>query len=699
MRFLDVLEKDIQFVKGVGPKRAKALKKAGVKTLEDMLYFVPKSYEDRRSIKKIASLKPGERAVFVGEVWASGTTGKRTTLFEVVFRDETGAIKGKWFHFKETAFKKRFAPGRRFLVVGDVKYNRYERCLEVIHPETLDYELVDLEEFQRVVPVYPSVDGISQKTLERIALSCVEELEKAYQEYLPQEILEKRRLIPLPEAFRILHSGASDPEALAKRRSNGHIRLIYEEMFLIQVALAVKRAGIKQEEGIAFNTDSGLMKRFLETLPFTLTGAQERVLSEILEDMASPTPMNRLLQGDVGSGKTVVAVAAAMVAVDNGYQVAVMAPTEILAEQHYRNIKKLTKGLGVQVAILTSSTPRGERELLLRGLSSGSVDVVVGTHALIQEGVRFKALGLVVIDEQHRFGVVQRKSLRDKGKACDLLVMTATPIPRTLALTVYGDLDVSVIDELPEGRKPITTRLIWPKDRPRAYQFIRSQVEKGRQAYIVFPLIEESEKMDLPSVLERFPEIADYFSEFSVGLLHGRMKGQEKDRVMEDFRSGRIQILVCTTVVEVGVDVPNATVMLIEGAERFGLSQLHQLRGRVGRGNHKSYCLLLASSDRLNPSSLARLKVMEETTDGFRIAEEDLKLRGPGELLGTKQSGLADLRMADILKDREILAAARKDAFELVEEDPLLMKPQNRALRELLEKRGIFKKVALTEGG
>ncbi|BAT71306.1 ATP-dependent DNA helicase RecG [Thermosulfidibacter takaii ABI70S6] len=699
MKLFDFLATDIQFVKGVGPSRAKALRKAGVKTLEDMLYFLPKDYEDRRNIKKIAQLKPGKRAVFIGEVWTKQVVEKRTSIFEVIFRDETGVVKAKWFHFKKHAFERRFKEGKKFLVVGDVRYNRYERCLEVVHPETRDYELVDLNEFRRVVPVYPFVEGLGQKTIEKIVANCINEVDKVYEEYIPSKVLNNLGLVSLPDAFRILHFAEDDLEKLKERKSRGHFRLIFEEFFIIQVALALKKVGVKQQKGISFNVKSEKLCAFLENLPFELTNAQKRVLKEILQDMASDKPMNRLLQGDVGSGKTVVAVAAAVVAVDNGYQVAVMAPTEILAEQHYRNIREMVKGLGIQVGLLTSSTPKGEREVVLRRVANGDLDILVGTHALIQEGVNFKKLGFAIIDEQHRFGVLQRKLLREKGKNCDLLVMTATPIPRTLALTVYGDLDVSVIDEMPKGRQPIITRVITPKDREKAYAFIEKQLEKGRQAYIVFPLIEESEKLQLPSVLEMYPVIAQRFSKFKVGLLHGRMSGQEKEEVMRRFKEGEIQVLVSTTVIEVGIDVPNATVMLIEGAERFGLSQLHQLRGRVGRGEHKSYCLLMMSGERANANSYMRLKVLEETADGFKIAEADLKFRGPGELLGVRQSGLPDFRVADLLKDRDILEEAKKQAEEIVNDDPLLMKPENRLLRQVLEVKGVLKKLAFTEAG
>ncbi|MGB9808362.1 MAG: ATP-dependent DNA helicase RecG, partial [Thermosulfidibacteraceae bacterium] len=416
-------------------------------------------------------------------------------------------------------------------------------------------------------------------------------------------------------------------------------------------------------------------------------------------DMASPKMMNRLLQGDVGSGKTVVAIYSALIAVENGYQVAFMAPTEILAEQHFYNIREYTKGLKLRIALLTSSTSKNEREIIQRSLKHGAINIIIGTHSLIQERVEFKRLGLVIIDEQHRFGVVQRKMLREKGENPDLLVMTATPIPRTLALTVYGDLDISTIDELPAGRKPITTRVITEKDRIKAYSFIESQLRKGRQAYIVYPIIEESEKLDLPAVTEAYPEIQKFFKDFNVGMLHGRMSWNEKERVMNKFKSGEIQLLVCTPVIEVGIDVPNATVMLVEGAERFGLSQLHQLRGRVGRGPYKSYCLLVIPGDRLSGNSYLRLKILEETMDGFKIAEEDLNIRGPGEFFGTRQSGISELKVADIFRDRDLLELAREMATKLIEMDPYLRKEEHIYIKKTLEERKLLETVHYLDSG
>ena len=697
---LALLKSELQYVKGVGPKKASVFRKTGITTIEDLLFFLPRDYEDRRRIKRIAELKPGERAVFVGEVWSAGVVGEGRKIFEVVFRDTTGVIKAKWFNFHLQGFKKRFKEGEKFLVVGDVKYNRFERCLEVIHPETRLFDLVNIKDFARILPLYPGLEGISDKNVQEIVGECIKRLKDVYVEYIPENILEREKLVSLPHAFEVVHFALDEPEKLRARRSKGHIRLIFEEFFLPQLALAVRKHGLKAKKGVAFKIDSKLLKKFLQSLPFELTNAQKRVLKEILSDMKKPYPMNRLLQGDVGCGKTVVAVCAALVAVDSGYQVAFMAPTEILAEQHYRTISEFTRGLGLSIFLLTSSTPSGEKRIIKHTLSIGQAQIVVGTHALIQKDVRFKNLGLVIIDEQHKFGVIQRKILREKGEFPDLLVMTATPIPRTLALTVYGDLDVSIIDEMPKGRKPVITRVIKPKDREKAYLFVESQLRKGRQAYFVFPLIEESEKLNLPSVIEAYPRIKERFREFSVGLLHGRMKGEEKERVMRAFKEGKIQLLVCTTVIEVGVDVPNATVMIIEGAERFGLSQLHQLRGRIGRGPYKSYCLLMISENAtLSKAAYARLKIMEETTDGFRIAEEDLKIRGPGELLGTKQAGVSDLRVANLLKDQDILQRAREAAFSVVEEDSTLEKGRNRLLNYLITEKGLLDRVVVTESG
>ena len=467
-------------------------------------------------------------------------------------------------------------------------------------------------------------------------------------------------------------------------RSTAHKRLIFDELFYFELAMALKHKGHILEEGIAFQTRGELSGRFLSILPFGLTEAQKRVIGEIHGDMARPSPMHRLLQGDVGSGKTVVSMAAMLTACENGYQAAIMAPTEILAEQHYRNIARWVESLGLRAALLLGSMRSAEKKEVARQIENGEIQFVVGTHALIQEGVEFRKLGLVVVDEQHRFGVVQRAALRAKGSKPDVLVMTATPIPRTLAMTVYGDLDISVLDEMPPGKKPVKTKVFFEKERPRVYEIVRKEIVKGNQVFIVYPLVTESEALDLKDATRMAEHLQkDVFPELRIGLVHGRMKGPEKDEIMKSFNDGRLDILVSTTVIEVGIDIPQASLMVIEHAERFGLAQLHQLRGRVGRSDIPSYCVLM-TGHKGSENARKRLRIMEQTTDGFRIAEADLEIRGPGEFMGTRQSGFPDFRVADILRDGRLLNDARTEAFQLVEKDPRLERPEHAALREVL---------------
>ncbi len=694
---LEFLDRPIQYLKGVGPKKAAILARLGISTVEDLLFLLPRDYEDRRRILPIHQLKPGMKALFTAQVWSARVTGTRKPIFEVVFKDATGIVKGKWFHFKTEPMKKAFQAGRRVMVFGEIQLNRYEYCLEVIHPEV---EFVkEGQKKGHVLPVYPLTEGLSQRELRKIQVQALKELKGVATEYLPPSILEEKGFPPFYQSLREIHYPRGEEPSRLRERKSPHVRrFIFEEFFFFQVALALKRGEATKEKGIVFSVDGPRFRALLESLPFPLTKAQKRVLEEIRGDMASPHAMNRLLQGDVGCGKTIVAFLAMAMAVDSGYQVAMMAPTEILAEQHFLGMRERLAPLGIKCALLVSGLSRRERERVLAALASGELDVVVGTHAVIQEDVEFKRLGLVVIDEQHRFGVLQRASLRAKGERPDLLVMTATPIPRTLALTLYGDLDVSVIDEMPQGRQPIKTRVVREHQREKIYQFIKEQLAQGRQAYIVYPLIEESEKLQLPSVLEMYPKIAQAFAPYKVGLLHGRMSREEKERIMREFKAGNIHLLVSTTVIEVGIDVPNATVMMIEGAERFGLSQLHQLRGRVGRGSHASYCLLMVSN---GPSqvSRARLRVMEETCDGFRIAEEDLKIRGPGDFLGVRQSGLPPFKVADLVRDAGVLAEARQTAFRLVKEDPGLSRPQHRGIKEMLMRKGYHRGLDLIDAG
>jgi len=682
----------IQYVKGVGPKIAAILAKKGIKTVEDALYYLPRKYEDRRSIKKISQLTPGTRETVMGKVVLLGTVRtRRREIFQVVLSDGTGTLVLVWFQFNESFLRAVYRKGVTVVLSGEVTLDPYSGSLQIIHPKPEDVEVVDEEEefekdflnFNRIVPIYPLTEGIGQRRIRRIMKSIVDTYCGYLDDLIPERIKRKRGIIALGDALYRAHFPSESDRLvdLADRNSVyasiPHRTLSFYELFMMQLGLALKKRDVSSLPGIAFRPTGKITERLLARLPFNLTQAQRRVLSEIEADMLSERPMNRLLQGDVGSGKTVVALISMLKAVESGYQAAIMAPTEILAEQHFRTIRRYTEGLGIRVAILKSGLGRREKVAIYNGISSGEVDIAVGTHALIEEGVEFKNLGFVVIDEQHRFGVIQRAKLKSKGRNPDVLVMTATPIPRTLAMTVYGDLDVSVLDEMPPGRKAVKTVVFYEEKgmREKAYSIIREEVRKGRQAYIVYPLIEESLNPDFKDIryaTKMAEELKkSVFPEFRVGLLHGRMRTEEKDEVMKRFVSHELDILVSTTVIEVGVDVPNATVMLIENAERFGLSQLHQLRGRIGRGEHSSVCILFSGSKRTDIAQ-RRLSILERTQDGFKIAEADLRLRGPGDFLGTKQSGLPEFRFADLMRDTRILLEAREDAFEIVREDPAL---------------------------
>jgi ATP-dependent DNA helicase RecG len=557
----------------------------------------------------------------------------------------------------------------------------------MMHPDLeVGEESDDDASFGRIIPVYTDIKGVSARHFRKIALRVVDACAQLIPDFLPEPFRKAHDLVELRVALGAVHfpSNDADIDQLQRFSSPAQRRLVFDELFFLQVGLALKKRGVKIERGIPMVADEKVLARATERLPFKLTGAQSRALHEIARDAEKATPMNRLLQGDVGSGKTAVALAAALIAVENGYQAAVMAPTELLAEQHLRTFERLLGAdlfgkrelPSVRVGYLSAGRKPRELERTRNEIASGTTRIAIGTHALIQEGVQFQKLGLVVIDEQHRFGVLQRARLMEKGVRPHVLVMTATPIPRTLALTLYGDLDVSIIDELPPGRTPVATRLIRGKARSDAYEFLRSEVSSGRQAYVVLPLVEESEKIELRAATEESERLQrEELSGLRVGLVHGRMTSDERTHAMELFRRGETQVLVATTVIEVGVDVPNASVMVIDHAERFGLSQLHQLRGRVGRGAAKSHCLLVAEEDRSSADAWERLRTMVKTNDGFRLAEKDLELRGPGEFLGTRQSGIPDLVVADLLRDQGILKEAREAAFALVERDPELKDP------------------------
>ena len=673
-----ILSQKIDIIKGIGPKIAKKFQKKGIETIEDLLFFLPRTYEDRRKITPIGELIEEKTAVVFGEIIKSGVNyySKRKT-YEVLMTDGTGFLTLKWFNFQERVMRGLYPPGKKIYAIGEV--HRFLKTLEMIHPETFSEEEEEkLEtELGRIVPVYSAIEGLPEKTLRKIMRSVVEEYVDLVDNLIPPHILKKANLLPVKEALRNLHlpQTSENFEDLLNEKNIYLRSLSFEELFFLELGLALKKSQVVKEKGIAFRVESPLVEEFLKRLPFELTKAQRRVIEEIKKDMAKPTPMNRLIQGDVGCGKTVVAFVSALIAIDNGYQVALMAPTEILAEQHYRNFRSYAQLMGIPFCLLTGGISPAKKREIYHGLATGYYKLVIGTHALFQERVEFKKLGLVIIDEQHRFGVLQRAALREKAKGItpDTLVMTATPIPRTLALTVYGDLDVSIIDEMPKGRKPVITKLFLEYNKDKAYALVKEELKKGNQAYVILPLIEESESLNLKAVMTYGEELQrEVFPEFKVRILHGKMSSVEKDKIMQAFKRGEINVLVSTTVVEVGVDVPNATVMVIEHAERFGLSQLHQLRGRVGRSEKQSYCFLIAYNISFQSEAFKRLQILTQTYDGFKIAEEDLKLRGPGDLFGTQQSGFIEFKRADPVRDLDLLLLARDSAFELIREDPEL---------------------------
>jgi ATP-dependent DNA helicase RecG len=685
---------ELRYLKGVGPRRAAGLAETGLASVEDLLYVLPFRYEDRRSFARIIELRPGAGestlSVEVASARLIRTRKRGFTIFEAFVADASGNIRVVWYN--QPYLERIMLPGRNVVLFGRATINRQNELVL----ENPDFEFIEAEDAEgihtgRIVPVYRKQADLSPRVLRLLMHRALAEVDpKSLRELVPAEIGKKHGMLPRREALRAVHFPPRDANLgeLHDRRSAAQRSLAFEEIFLLQLALALKKHGVEQEaRGIAYEVPDALRTRLAGLLPFKLTAAQNRVLREIGADLRSGHPMNRLLQGDVGSGKTVVALLTLLVAVENGYQGVLMALTEILAEQHHRNIGQMLEdgGIDCRLALLTGSLRAAERRQALDNIRQGRARLVVGTHALFEAGVDFERLGLAVIDEQHRFGVLQRAALAGKGARPDVLVMTATPIPRSLALTLYGDLDLSVIDELPPGRMPIKTVVRTESGRTKVYQGLRSQIEQGRQVYIVVPLVEETAKSDLKAAEEFARQLgSSVFPDLRVGMVHGRMKGQEKEKVMQAFRRGEIQVLVATTVIEVGVDVPNATVMVVEHAERFGLSQLHQLRGRVGRGSERSYCVLMVGGENHGKDARERLGVMEQTGDGFKIAEKDLEIRGPGAVFGTHQHGLSDLQfLAEVLKAPALLEAGRREAQAMVAGGATSRKQAESLLRSL----------------
>ena len=691
----------IQYAKGVGPKRAALFQKLGVRTVEEALWFLPWRYEDRSVVTPIGQLAPGTRATICGTVQSSDLTRTRRrhmTILDVIVEDTTGGL--HCVYFNQPYLEKLLKAGTRVMMNGMVSAGRKgwtDLRMDAPQFEVLGEEAETPLHVGRIVPIYHETRGLTSRQIRVILKGLLDQYLGGLTEVLPDALRVRHRLPTIQTAIADVHfpGAPANREALDRGITPAHRRLAFEEFLLLELALAMRQRSVKEEiKGIRFNPRTPLVSRLTELLPFRLTGAQERVLAEIQRDMAAPRPMNRLIQGDVGCGKTVVALYAMLIACGSGYQAALMVPTEILAEQHYLTLRGLIHALGLQAVLLRSGGSPKARAAVRAQIETGQANIVIGTHALIQKGVRFAQLGLAVIDEQHKFGVLQRKTLLDKGYHPDVLVLTATPIPRTLAMTVYGDLDVSVIDALPPGRIPVRTWLFSEAQRRRAYQLVQDEMRAGRQGYIVYPLVEESEKVDLQAAIQGAERLqAQEFRSVRVGLLHGRMKTEEKERTMAAFKKGEIPILVATTVIEVGVDIPNATVMLVEHAERFGLAQLHQLRGRVGRGTQQSYCLLLASGIRgkgigeKGSEARQRLEALVNSTDGFVIAEEDLRIRGPGEFFGVRQWGVPEFRAANLIRDAAMLEQARQEAFALVKTDPHLAQPSHQPLRAAMLRR------------
>ncbi len=672
---------ELQYFKGIGPKRAEILSMQGLNSIHDLLNYFPRNYIDRSNILPLNKLQDEQEVTVIGKIEAVGIKRARKPFFYITISDGKGILDGVWFN-SVSYFKKVFKVGEWISLSGKLKYYR---GYQITHP---DYDKLDDDDFDsmkntgRILPFYSSNEsfkkaGINSTTFRKIFFQIFEKYNKVYDEDFPAWIKKERGFIEINQAYKEIHLPSNG--AILEQALN---RLIYQEFFYLQLLFALQRKHLQEKpQGISFSEKSTLLEKFYMSLPFDMTMSQKKVVKQIRIDMKADYPMNRLLQGDVGSGKTLVAIMSALICIDNGHQAALMAPTEILAEQHFNNLRNVLGPFGVALILLKGGQTQSERSEILNQIKEHKNTIVIGTHALFQQSVQFAKLGLVIIDEQHRFGVLQRGALISKGPEPDVLVMTATPIPRTLAMTAYGSLDVSTIDEMPANRLPIKTVWRFDNQSARIYDFAKERLSEGEQVYIVYPLVEESEKMDLKAATEGYVQLQTVFQDFKVGLIHGQMKANEKDEVMRLFKDGKIHVLVSTTVIEVGVDVSNATLMIIEHSERFGLAQLHQLRGRVGRGEKQSYCILKTAYN-ISDVGKERLKVMTETTDGFVISEKDLEIRGWGDFFGRKQSGLPAFKLANPVRDRETLELARMDAFNLIDQDPHLRKTENADIRK-----------------
>jgi len=683
---MEKLNLNIQYLKGIGPKKAYKLRRLNIETVKDLIYFIPRDYEDRTNFKTLSEGILGEKISIEVEITGLGSITRprnNLSILKIPFKDSTGIGNLVWFN--QDYLKDKFKIGDNIIVNG--KLSKMGMEVQIMNPVFENPEKLD--KVGRIIPLYPLTEGLKNNEIITIINNVLKENLKYIKDSLPHYIIERYNLMNIQESIANVHFPKNSSTMIKAKK-----RLAYEELLTLQLGLfIIKHKTYKNNDGIQFPHKQEVFD-FIDNLPFKLTSAQDKVIKEIIEDMENIKQMNRLVQGDVGSGKTIVGVVSMYKAVISGYQAAMMAPTEILATQHFESLSKIFEPYGIRCELLVGSLTKKIKELVLSDLKEGKIDIIVGTHAIIQENVEFNRLGLVITDEQHRFGVKQRATLNQKGNNPDIIVMTATPIPRTLALILYGDLDISIIDELPPGRKEIETYAVDSNMKERIYKFIEKQIKEGRQAYIVCPLIEESETLTVNSVEELYIFLKDeVFKNLNIGLLHGKMNAKDKDDVMNRFKNNEINILVSTTVIEVGVNVPNSNLMVIFNAERFGLAQLHQLRGRVGRGEYQSYCILLNES--MNPISRERMRILQSSSDGFKISEKDLELRGPGEFFGTKQHGLPELKVANLIADMDILKVAQKDAQEIIAKDPTLSSEEYLMLKEKINEMFIKNKTEL----